>query len=111
MISSWLTSWYQQQQNEQQLQEPFNDQYETADDWVEVISPSTIMKKRPEEQESMAPVVITTTKKLSRQERRANARFNAKEIKKQARNAAMVISRNRTKASTCLPATPLTTTN
>lgn len=161
MISSWLTSWYQQneqQQQESQLQEPFNDEYKTTDDWVEVITPS--MKQAPEKDapiktwpektvdevrnkvvqenkviseyqavEEEAPVKEnkTTTvskevveedifggKKLSRQERRAKARFAAREIKKQARNAAMVINRNRGKGlavSACLPAAPLAATN
>ncbi|GAN00974.1 hypothetical protein MAM1_0003d00402 [Mucor ambiguus] len=49
-------------------------------------------------------------KGLSRQERRAKARFAVREMKKQARNAAMVTGRNRKglASSTCLPASPIT---
>ena len=49
-------------------------------------------------------------KGLSRQERRAKARFAVREIKKQARNAAMVTGRNKKglASSTCLPASPIT---
>ncbi|OAD02410.1 hypothetical protein MUCCIDRAFT_156523 [Mucor lusitanicus CBS 277.49] len=49
-------------------------------------------------------------KGLSRQERRAKARFAVREMKKQARNAAMVTGRNKKglASSTCLPASPIT---
>lgn len=121
MLPFWLSSWYQQQQ----VQEPFNDQYEAAADedgeWVEVITPST-KRRQPQQQKTLdkntaaeitttttttattanepipSPVVVTAepvVKGLSRQERRANARFSVKEKKKQARNAAMALNRNR----------------
>lgn len=117
MLPLWLSSWYQQQQ----VQEPFNDQYEAAadedGDWVEVITPTT-KRRQPQQQKTLeksaaaaeitttttanepipSPVVVTTepvVKGLSRQERRANARFSVKEKKKQARNAAMALNRNR----------------
>ncbi|CAO0799259.1 unnamed protein product [Mucor circinelloides] len=49
-------------------------------------------------------------KGLSRQERRAKARFAVREMKKQARNAAMVTGRNKKglASSTCLPTSPIT---
>lgn len=115
MLPHWLSSWYPQQQV--QSQEPFHDQYEAVDeegDWVQVITPS--VKRRQPTQEMNTPVEpihheTTTTvtepvvKGLSRQERRAKARFAVKDKKKQARTVAMVLSRNRPKglnASTCL---------
>lgn len=58
MLTTWFSSWSQQQ-----LQEPFNDQYEEGDEWVQVLTPSM---KQPE------------PKKLSRQERRAKARLEKK---------------------------------
>ncbi|CAO3651539.1 unnamed protein product [Mucor hiemalis] len=98
MLPLWLSSWYQQQQ----VQEPFNDQYEAAagedGDWVEVITPST-KRRQPQQQHKTleknavettttstneptpTPVVVTTepvVKGLSRQERRANAHFQSK---------------------------------
>ncbi|KAI9365869.1 hypothetical protein BD770DRAFT_439092 [Pilaira anomala] len=118
MLPHWFSSWYPQQQV--QSQEPFNDQYEAADeegDWVQVITPSVKRRQPPQPtQEMNIPVEVThhettavtepVVKGLSRQERRAKARFAVKDKKKQARTAAMVMNRNRPKGlngSTCLP--------
>lgn len=129
MLPLWLSSWYQHQQV--QSQEPFNDQYEAADgegDWVEVITPS-IKRRQPIKNDkhnevpipesiessssaSTSAVMDPVVKGLSRQERRAKARFAVKDKKKQARSAAMVLNRNRVKgalaSSTCLSSSLLT---
>lgn len=67
-------------------------------------SASTTVTPSPSQQ-AAEPVV----KGLSRQERRANARFAVKEKRKQARNAAMVLNRSRIgkAATSCLPSSPL----
>jgi hypothetical protein len=116
MLPNWLSSWYQQH-NVHQLQEPFHDQYEPAEedgDWIEVITPNT--KRHQPIPESNNHAVISdlsiqpevATKALSRQERRAMARSAIREQKKQARISAMTVGRNRGLASsTCLPSSPL----
>lgn len=129
MLTNWLSFWYQQQ-NVHQLQEPFQDQYESDTDedggWIEVITPNT-KRRQPQttkSSEQISHAAMTTdelpnsntnsqpeviaTKTLSRQERRAMARSVIREKKKQARTAAMVMGRNRGMASsTCLPSSSL----
>lgn len=116
MLPLWLSSWYQHQQA--QSQEPFNDQYEAAEgegDWVEVITPS-IKRRQPIKNDETNVVPITepiessssasttavmdpVVKGLSRQERRAKARFAVRDKKKQARSVAMVLNRSRVKGA------------
>jgi hypothetical protein len=127
MLPNWLSSWYQQQ-NVHQLQEPFNDQYETAagedGDWVEVLTPNTKRRQPPTKTTESTNSAVKSelpssgnqpevaTKALSRQERRAMARSEIREKKKQARTAAMAMVRNRgMTSSTCLPSSPLTAAN
>ncbi|KAI8354191.1 hypothetical protein BD560DRAFT_407849 [Blakeslea trispora] len=101
MFPSWLTSWYnqqQQQQQEKQSQEPFNDQQLDAEEgeWIEVIKPTT-QRRQPSKPQSMPEpekVPEIMEKRLSRQERRALARSEAREQKKQARVASMGLGRS-----------------
>ncbi|OBZ89573.1 hypothetical protein A0J61_02370 [Choanephora cucurbitarum] len=97
MFPSWLTSWYNQQQQEQ-LQEPFNDQQLDTEEgeWVEVITPST-KRRQPSKPKAIAEpekVPEIEEKRLSRQERRALARSELREQKKQARVAALGLGRS-----------------
>ncbi|KAI8090245.1 uncharacterized protein B0P05DRAFT_584461 [Gilbertella persicaria] len=96
MLPYWLSSWYRQQQQQIQLQEPFHDQqYDTEEgEWVEVIAPTT-KRRQPqkiieEQKEEEGEEALVVEKRLSRQERRANARLEIREKKKQARQQAMV---------------------
>lgn len=134
MLSNWLSSWYQQneQQQQQHLQQEssFNNIEQTVggeeeEDWVQIITPSIRQQKPLHDTITMIPNSVKTIadsnmtsnttatdniKGVSRQERRAKARLAVREMKKQARNAAMVSSRNKKglASSTCLPTSPLT---
>ncbi|CEP18007.1 hypothetical protein [Parasitella parasitica] len=134
MLTNWLSSWYQQNEQQQQLEQQessFHNIEQTVgeggeEDWVQVITPSVRHSKPSKDAVAVVPNSVTTIadsnmtsttdngnniKGLSRQERRAKARLAVRELKKQARNAAMVTNRNKKglASSTCLPTSPLTT--
>ncbi|CAO3610477.1 unnamed protein product [Mucor fragilis] len=137
-LSSWYQQ-NEQQQRQSQQESSFQHIEQTIgegeEDWVQVITPSVRQQKPPSDTVAMVPHSVITiadsnmtsataapttsnaasnsdgnVKGLSRQERRAKARFAVREIKKQARNAAMVTGRNKKglASSTCLPASPIT---
>ncbi|KAI7904850.1 uncharacterized protein BX663DRAFT_550479 [Cokeromyces recurvatus] len=139
-LSSWYNGNNVQQQafiNSYEQQQRYEETTTTVEgDWVEIISSSTEkLEEQPIITSKVLPIttidstinhdsnkINTNSKPLSRQERRAKARLALREEKKQARKTAMALKRSNTRitakglssstsTSSCLPSTPLTTTN